>query len=164
MLNFWSIFIYLNVRNTVLGTYNFKWVNKSDDIPKNRRIARNNVRGSFLLINRSSVECICRQCLMHGTPGPNNMCCPNAGLLLAHRLRRWANSSPTLGECSGLVGYMCTTEGSLLIWIRPRPAPADLSGITPPPPHLTQRHFSINPYSAGIDFRRQNLTSVDVRL
>ena len=29
----------------------------------------------------------------------NTRCWPNAGLLLAHRLRRWANISPVLGYC-----------------------------------------------------------------
>ena len=29
--------------------------------------------------------------------------------------------------------------------------------------HILSAVFTINPYSAGIDFSRQNLTSVDVR-
>ena len=45
----------------------------------------------------------------------NTLCWPNAVLMLAHRLRRWANINPALGQCIMFVGIpfcdVITSEG-----------------------------------------------------
>ena len=44
-------------------------------------------------------------CFMNGLPA-NTRRLPNAGLMLAHRLRRWANISPALDERVVLAGLL----------------------------------------------------------
>ena len=43
---------------------------------------------------------------------------PNGRLILAHRLRRWANISPTLGQhlvCAGIAGFIEAFDGDLIV-------------------------------------------------
>ena len=65
---------------------------------------------------------------------------PNAGLMVAHRLRRWANSSPVLGYC---VMFGATLNVGQRHRRRPNINPALVQSIVPVPPACRYRQHKV---------------------
>ena len=76
--------------------------------------------------------------------------------MLVHR-RHWINIDPAMGEYILFVGIYLRYGGSMMLTVSDAVPP---KVIRPP---ITCYSNLTPTYSAGIDFRRQNLTSVDVR-
>ena len=78
---------------------------------------------------------------------PANMrCWLNAGLLLAHRLRRWTNSKPTLGQRLIFAGY--TRPGSAHTKGRQAAARASCRAHSPPGLEPDPRRTTLSPSPA----------------